>query len=375
MIKPRLSTRRRVMLYVAGWLPIVLLYSLALRTVVPSYLFALLYSASYFVPGIVIGAGVWWIAGRVPWRKLGWGRAVATELGLTLGFLIAWQAAFAAWLWVFAGPAVAKANSWLVLFAGADDAGSGRDTLGWALLLGLLMVTVHSAAFHVVRIFGDFREKELAAAEAEALRVRAEMQALRGQLNPHFLFNSLHSIIALVREDAGRAEEALLQFSTLLRRVLDVNRNTADEVELADEIKFIDDYLAIERLRLGERLRVTQRISAAALECWVPAFSVQPLVENAIHHAIAPRREGGDITLTAEVQNETLVIRVADNGPGADAAALVAAAGVGLAAIRRRLALRHGAEAAVDVQTRPGAGFAVQLTLPAHLAPLMEARA
>src|SRR5205085_5574014 len=98
------------------------------------------------------------------------------------------------------------------------------------------------------RIVRALRAKELAAAEAETLRVRAEMQALRGQLNPHFLFNSLHSITALVREDPRRAEDALLQFAALLRHVLDANRDTADEVTLAEEMKFVDDYLAIERL-------------------------------------------------------------------------------------------------------------------------------
>jgi LytS/YehU family sensor histidine kinase len=201
------------------------------------------------------------------------------------------------------------------------------------------------------------------------------MQALRGQLDPHFLFNSLHSITALVRESPTRAEEALLQFAALLRRVLEVKRDSTDEILLEDELRFVDDYLAIERLRLDERLRVERDISEEARHCWLPAFSVQPLVENAIGHAIAPRRDGGTITLRAHVRDGRLLVEVADNGPGADSAQLAGATGVGLSVIRQRLALRHGTDATLTIDTAPGRGFRVTLALPVQAAPLVEARA
>jgi len=249
----------------------------------------------------------------------------------------------------------------------------GRETvhaaidqrLGWELLFGAQLYIVQAAVFHSIRVSAALRRKEIAAAEAESLRVRAEMEALRGQLNPHFLFNSLHSIAALVRSDPPRAEEALLQFAGLLRRVLDVKREPADEVSLAEEMAFVDDYLAIERLRLGDRLRVTRAISAEALRCGLPAFSVQPLVENAIRYAVAPRRDGGTVTLDGAERDGRLVFTVADDGPGADPAAIAAASGVGLSVIRRRLQLRYGDRAAFSLDTAPGKGFRVTLALPA----------
>src|SRR5207248_1225439 len=105
-------------------------------------------------------------------------------------------------------------------------------------------------------------------------------------------------------------------------------RDAADEITLADEMKFVDDYLAIERLRLGERLRLTCEISAEARACRLPAFSVQPLVENAIGHAIAPRRDGGHVTIRATVHGGRLDILVHDDGPGADPTAVARATGV-----------------------------------------------
>jgi two-component system, LytTR family, sensor kinase len=354
-MKPPLTRVQGVLLYLAGWLPLGALYTLGLRqTAAASYPMALLYACSYLLPGIAAGGVVWQIARRVPWQRLTWTRFVSAEQTLILSYLVAWHGLFFGWLRLVAGAATMHETA--------------RQTLGWQLLFATLICMIHSAVFHIVRVFRELREKELAAAAAETLRVRAEMQALRGQLDPHFLFNSLHSITALVREDPPRAEDALLQFAALLRRVLDVNRDATDEVTLADEMKFVDDYLAIERLRLGERLRVTRDIPAEALACGLPAFSIQSLVENAIRHAIAPRRDGGTVTVRAAVGGGLLVVHVEDDGPGAEPASLGGATGVGLGVIRRRLALRHGKDAAVDVFTRPGGGFLVRLSLPAQSA-------
>jgi two-component system, LytTR family, sensor kinase len=362
-MKPPLTRVQARLLYVAGWLPLLLLHSATLRQtgVAPTVPLALLYAGSYIAPAVAVGALVWQIGRRVRWHELSWPKFIGVEIILGVGFLSLWHAFFLGWLWLVAGRDAAVNNA--------------RTLVGWELLMALLIVAVHSAVFHAVRILGALREKELAAAEAEALRIQSEMQALRGQLDPHFLFNSLHSITALVREDSRRAEDALLQFSDLLRRVLDVRRDASDEVQLSSELKFIDDYLAIERLRLGDRLRVVRELSADALDCWVPAFTVQPLVENAIHHAIAPRRDGGEITIHAAVSDGSLVIEVSDNGPGADPKAVAAADGVGLSAIRRRLQLRYGAAAKFDIVTAAGEGFRVRLALPAETAPLLDTHA
>jgi LytS/YehU family sensor histidine kinase len=135
---------------------------------------------------------------------------------------------------------------------------------------------------------GEIRRRQQAAvaARSEALRVEAELKALRAQVNPHFLFNTLHSLLALVRRDARAAEEALEQFGDLMRYALRVQQETGDEVLLAEEWTFTQDYLALEKLRLGDRLQVHTDIDDTALARNVPSFSLQPLLENAIGHCI-----------------------------------------------------------------------------------------
>ncbi len=354
-MKAPLTRTQGTLLYVAGWLPLFVLYTVGMRqSSAPNYALAIFYTANYLVPGIVLGALVWRLAGRLPWQRWNAFQIVATEFGLVFSYVALWHVVFYAWIALTAGPKQAR-----------DIA---AQSFGWQLVFAALICGVHAAVFHIVRVFGELRAKEVATAEAEAARTRAEMLVLRGQLDPHFLFNSLHSITALVREDPLRAEEALLQFAALLRRVLDVKRDSTDEVSLAHELKFIDDYLAIERLRLGERLRTSLDVSPEARACELPAFSVQPLVENALHHAIAPRRDGGHVTIRGAVRGGRLEISVGDDGPGAEPAAVARATGVGLSAIRERLRVRYGANATLATETAPGKGFRVTLSLPAESA-------
>jgi len=359
-MKAALNRPQTALLYFACWVPLLLLYTVAMKQEsAPGWGTAVLYMASYLAPAVALGALFWFVLSpRVPWHRLRWPVLLAVECLNAVLYSGALNALVAALLWSTIG--------WPLV----------REVLGtrlvWQIAFGVQVYGLQAAVFHAVRILGDLRRKEAAAAEAETLRVRTEMSALRGQLNPHFLFNTLHSIIALLREDPRRAEEALLQFSTLLRRVLAGKRENADEVTLTEEMAFVRDYLAIERLRLGERLRVQCEIAGEALACWLPAFSVQPLVENAIAHAIAPRRDAGTLTIRAEVRGGQLVITVADDGPGADPAAVAVAAGVGLAVTRRRLQLRHGSLASLAVDTAPGRGFRVGLTLPVTHEPLLS---
>lgn len=352
-MKFRFSRAWGTLLYLLGWSPIFGLYILALKqTAALTWPNAVLYSASYLLPAILLGC-VWRIvAARLSWPDWRAPRILATEVVAAALFVALWHTLFFAYLLIVAGPETAR--------------GVFTQAIGWQLIYGLMIYGLHAAAFHGTRIFGDLKAQEVAAARAEALRVRAEMTALRGQLDPHFLFNSLHSITALVREDPLRAEDALLQFAALLRRVLAIKRDSIDEVTLADEMTFVDDYLAIERLRLGNRLRVTTDIAPSAQECRLPAFSVQPLVENAIRHAIAPRREGGSVTIRARIHNERLEILVRDDGPGAEPAAVAQATGAGLSVIRQRLRLRHGDDAQLTTDTAPGKGFGATIALPAE---------
>jgi len=234
-------------------------------------------------------------------------------------------------------------------------------------------------------------EQRARVARADALRVQAELATLRGQLDPHFLFNTLHSVSVLVRRDPRLAETALERLASLLRYVLDHKRGLRDDVLLADELAFVNDYLALETIRFGERLRIERNVSAEALVCSVPSFALQPLVENAIKHAIAPRAQGGTLSLHGHREGNVLVLEVRDDGPGRAAplaatrvpwsvAALdapsVAASGdvaasaprslgIGLDALSQRLQALYGGAASLSVSSVPGVGFTVSMRLPA----------
>jgi LytS/YehU family sensor histidine kinase len=243
----------------------------------------------------------------------------------------------------------------------------------WEWASGLFLYGVVAGVGHATAVGRALREREAAAA-------RAELHALRAQLDPHFLFNTLHSLTALARRDPAAVERGLETFGALLRYVLDANRRGGaelrgadtrppdDDVTLADELAFVRDYLALERLRLGDRLRVEESLDDDALECLVPAFAVQPLVENAIRHGLSPRAAGGTLRLLAALDaTDALVVEVADDGVGCAADAPAVARGLGIALVVRRLEARFGPEARVEIVTAPAQGFRARLTLPAEL--------
>src|SRR5215211_303632 len=249
-----------------------------------------------------------------------------------------------------------------------------REAFGWQVLYGIALYGLVVGISYALKAARRLRDEERRAARSEALRIDAELRALRAQLNPHFLFNTLHSITALVRIDPADGERALEQFGTLLRYVLDVNRNRSEEVPLEEELGFVRTYLALEHLRLGDRLRVVEEVDPDALECLVLGFSLQPLVENAIRHGIAPRAGEGTLRISADVAGEHLVLEVADDGAGADGARVAEASGVGLNAVRQRLETRWGTGARMEIVTAPHNGFLVRLTVPAVTTPVLRAR-
>jgi sensor histidine kinase YesM len=217
--------------------------------------------------------------------------------------------------------------------------------------------------FYALETTRRLREARQSAADADRLRIQAELEALRGRLQPHFLFNTLNSITTLIKRDPKGAQKAVFQLSDLLRAVLETKQND-DEVVLADEWNLVQRYLDLEKLRYGDRLRVECDATPAALECLVPSLTLQPLVENAIHHAIAPCSEGGTVHISAKIADDRLHLLVEDDGPGAEVDGIGKGQGLGLATVRQRLALRHP-EHNFEIQTSPGAGFQVKITLPA----------
>jgi sensor histidine kinase YesM len=195
---------------------------------------------------------------------------------------------------------------------------------------------------------------------------RAELHALRAQLNPHFLFNALNSIIQLAEEDAVATQSALERLSDLLRHATRTSSGGRIDVTFHAELDFIRNYLALEQLRLGERLHVVEEIAEETLNMLVPSLFLQPIVENAIIHAIAPRGFGGTVQLSAYVDGARLVIEVRDDGEGWDTEALAYSRGTGLNIVRRQLEIRFPAESELRIESAPQAGTCVRLALPAR---------
>jgi hypothetical protein len=206
----------------------------------------------------------------------------------------------------------------------------------------------------------ETRAAEARAQRAETLRAEARLAVLRAQLNPHFILNVLHSLVGLAQRDPMLTAAALERLGTTLRYALRVQSRAVDTVPLRDELAFTLDYLELERLRLGGRLETRLSIADALLNRTVPSFVLQPLVENSIRHAIAPRSRGGVVAIAVEESNGGLSLRVDDDGSAAasnGAQPWRADAGVGLRLLRDRLDALYGPSAALEVGQSPLGGF------------------
>ncbi len=223
-----------------------------------------------------------------------------------------------------------------------------------------------------VDYYHRYRERELRASQLQAQLAQAQLQLLKMQLHPHFLFNTLNAISALVHQDVELADRMIARLGELLRATLE-NANL-QEVPLRQELEFIQPYLEIEQARLGPRLQVRFAVDAAAMDSLVPNMILQPLVENAIRHGIAPRAEPGTIEISAQRDNGTLRLTVRDDGPGIGGPRpSESPSGLGLANTRARLRQLYGPDHGLELADAARGGFEVLLTLPFHERPRDQA--
>lgn len=337
-----------VVFLISGEIPLLMAIQAALIDVLPMALF---------------GIGVLRISRTLTWSPQARGRFFGLHIFLALIYGLASTATglglFALHRWVAEGvlrPYIVNAE----IFA-------------WESVMGMLVYGVVAGIAYALQLQARLREQEARAARAAVLQSQAELRALRAQVNPHFLFNTLHSLLALVRHDPDAAEEALEQFGDLLHYALRVQQDSRDEVPLDAELTFVRNYLSLERIRLGERLKLDIRIDDETRSHLVPVFCLQPLVENAVRHGIAPRAAGGTLSLTTEMRDGELILEVRDDGPGAPASVLSAENGLGLRLVRERLRALYGDAARFEVDTGVGRGFRATIRLgPARQAPTDE---
>jgi sensor histidine kinase YesM len=232
--------------------------------------------------------------------------------------------------------------------------------------LQVVWIGVLVAALHVHAALEEARARDLRAARVEGSLARAQLRNLRLQLQPHFLFNALHTISAVMYEDPAAADEMLDQLAELLRASLRTAQ--ADEVPLGEELALLERYLAIQRARFGERLAVALELEPGTDSLLVPSLFLQPLVENAIRHGNAERAGRGAIAVRARRDDGRLVLEVEDDGPGPAPAVAAGSrpgpAGLGLAATAERLQLLYGDAQSFSAGPGAGGGFLVRARLP-----------
>jgi two-component system, LytTR family, sensor kinase len=237
----------------------------------------------------------------------------------------------------------------------------------WLLPIGLLYWFI-VLIDHGIRHFVAARDQAEARARLEAQAANSRLEALKLQLHPHFLFNALHSIAALVR--TGRSDEAVRiagGLGDLLRQLLD--DAPIQEVPLRDELAFIRDYLDIEMIRFSDRLSVEYDISPGSEDALVPHLILQPLVENALRHGLQPLARGGTLTISARTTGDQLELTVADDGVGLQPAEQInQRTGRGLANVQSRLAALYGTRQSCELASLNGSGSQTRIVLPYRVA-------
>jgi two-component system, LytTR family, sensor kinase len=232
-----------------------------------------------------------------------------------------------------------------------------------AFATGLLLYALIACSYQAVAYHRTVRERDAVASRLRADLAEARLANLEGKLHPHFLFNSLNSIAALVRVDPRQAEVMIEQLSELLRATL--RTNPMQEVPLDEALRITEQYLAIEQIRFQHRLRATVEASVAARRGKVPQLLLQTLVENAVRHGIGPREAGGSVTVTASVERDTLRMTVEEDGVGiGNAPSARAGGGLGLGSVRSILSHLYGSDQHLDVSARIPSGTKVTVIVP-----------
>jgi two-component system LytT family sensor kinase len=231
----------------------------------------------------------------------------------------------------------------------------------WWLVLSVLATVMAVAA--PLKIWNNTRI-EMNLERHQQLLLKARMDALSSQINPHFLFNTLNTVSSLIRFDQDAARGVVLKLSNILRRLL---RKHETFVPLKEELEFIDDYLDIEVARFGrDNLQFIRQVDDEALEAFVPSMLLQPIVENCLKHGLGPKLEGGRIQLRTTNRDGRLRIEIEDNGMGISEEKMphVYVEGIGLSNVRERLRVLYGTDFRLSIESRPGQGTVIRIDIP-----------
>ena len=310
------------------------------RNLIDWYVFALL-----AIPVI-------WLANRIPLELGDWRRRATIHAVASILFSVVWM--------------VLRA-----VLAAAVELTPERTPLGfWTAFTYALVATfffnvliywVVVSVAHTIRFYRRDREREVRTAELETRLTQARLQALQMQLNPHFLFNTLHAISSLMHKDVEAADRMLIRLGDLLRYALESTEE--QEVPLRRELDFLERYIEIEQTRFGDRLTITKEIAPETLDALLPNLLLQPIIENAIQHGIEPHARRGHIVLKAARDGDVMRLEVRDNGDGLPAGAKPQE-GVGLSNSRARLQQLYGERGQFHLANAPEGGLVVSVAVP-----------
>jgi two-component system, LytTR family, sensor kinase len=293
----------------------------------------------------VLGQGVWRLCKWMPWPEKLHVRFCALHLLAAVLYGVAWMVLTTALEPLLTGKAM-----WSLL--------KTPRAIGW-VVTGVWLYAVIAGISYAIQMQQRAYENERRALRAEAGLSAARLDALQQRLHPHFLFNALHTVAALVRQDSAQAENAIEKLGDMLRYTLE--EHIGNTVPFAEEWEFTRRYLDFEQLRYGERLHVTTAIDPRCMTCSAPLFALQTLVENAVHHSIATRPEGGRIEITARSDDKRLFVQVRDDG--GNGLSTQNGSHFGLHALRERLNAVYGERAQLVIESDP-AGFDVSFVVP-----------
>jgi hypothetical protein len=346
---------RRCAIALAAWLPFFALWVLFAMSFARDP-FSAIFVSSLITMGSagLLGIAVWQLCRRWPW-----------PLGFNRNFYLLHV--------VFA---LLYATAWTIAVYGLDALRRGSPMPGfWSLpilsrqlMIGIWFYTIFAGVSYAIQTRSRLHEKETLTVRAEAQAAAARLDAIRARLNPHFLFNALHTLAALVKFRPAMAEGAIERLGDMLRYTL--KEDGRELVEFSEEYDFTRQYLAFEKLRYEDRLKIDIQVDEESFNFEIPPFSMQTLAENAVRHAISIRPEGGSMWIKCLCHDGRLTVSVRDDGPGGspdDGQSYQ----FGLRSLRERLRSAYGSSADVRVQSAPE-GFEVSFDIPSVESPVIK---
>jgi two-component system, LytTR family, sensor kinase len=359
-----------VILFWLGWSAACTSFSysfrVALHRPLPWIDLSRMYFAAYALWGPLFTPIAVLIARRFPFDKQTWVRSLIVHsfAAPAIAGIHAWICvAFSFWIWPTMGSYGAATKPQMFqryfLMYGTDNI-----FIYWSIVL-LMQGWIY---------YERYRDRELRASVLETQLAKAQLQALKVQLHPHFLFNTLNSVSELMHQDVNTAERVITRLSDLLRMALE--NIGVQEIPMRQELDFVLGYLEIEQLRFQDRLHIDLDVAPETLDCRIPNLLLQPIVENAIRHGIAKSSELGLVRIFSRKISDRLLIVVSDNGPGlatnGEGKPKSSNFGLGLSTTRSRLEFLYGSEQTFVLNNLPERGLEVRISLPWHFEPVPQ---